>query len=278
MDPALPDRSSRRQAFPAARRQARVRLDLPPFRSLLLHAALCPCSSGASPAGQLFDPAEWLLRAALLACLAALDPCAAHAHHPASNPTGHEETPVAAVPGAGPPAITSALPALGDLKKGLLDHGINLQFSYIQDTFGNPAGGVRQGAVYGSVLYMAIDADLAKFAGLPGLSLRVNAYQIQGGNLSASNILNYSTISGFSARPTARLFELWAEQKLFANLASVRFGQLTADDELFISEFAASLFINVTFGWSNLFIQDLPGGGGPNYPCRRPASASNFLL
>jgi carbohydrate-selective porin OprB len=104
-----------------------------------------------------------------------------------SNPTGHKETPVAVVPGADQPSITSIIPVLGDFKKGFLDRGINFQLSYIQDTFGNPFGGVKQGAIYGSVLYMAIDADLAKIAGLPGATFRVNAYQIQGRSLSTYN-------------------------------------------------------------------------------------------
>src|SRR5262249_14674219 len=95
-------------------------------------------------------------------------------------------------------------------------------------------------------------------------------YRIQGRNLSEFNIFNFSTISGLAALPTARLFELWAEQKLFNGLASVRFGQLTADNQFFISEFGSTLFVNVTFRWSHLFIQDLPGGGGPNYPLATP--------
>lgn len=40
----------------------------------------------------------------------------AHAHDPASNPTGHKETPVEVVPGADQPSITSIIPALGDFK------------------------------------------------------------------------------------------------------------------------------------------------------------------
>jgi porin len=198
-------------------------------------------------------------------------PCeVGHAHHPASNPTGHKEAPVTLVPEADQPSITSIMPALRDFKKALLDRGVNFQLSYIQDTFGNPTGGVKQGANYGSVLYMAVDADLEKLAGLDGTSFRVNAYRIQGRSLSDHNILNYSTISGFAARPTTRLFELWIEQKLFNDLATVRIGQLTADNQFFISEFSNSLFVNVTFGWPNLFIQDLPGGGGPNYPLATP--------
>src|SRR5262249_17247296 len=149
----------------------------------------------------------------------------------------HKEPPVEVAPETDQLSITRLLPALGDLKKGLLDRGINFQLSYIQDTFGNPIGGVKQGATYGSVLYMAVDANLEKLAGLPGATFRVNAYRIQGRNLSEFNIFNFSTISGLAALPTARLFELWAEQKLFNGLASVRFGQLTADNQFFISEF-----------------------------------------
>jgi porin len=213
-----------------------------------------------------------LLRAIVLLGLVVQPWDVVHAHDPASNPTGHKETPVEAVPEADQPSLTSIIPALGDFKKGLLDLGVNFQLSYIQDTFGNPIGGVKQGATYGSVLYMAVDADLAKLAGLPGATFRVNAYQIQDRNLSSKNIFNYSTISGFAARPTTRLFELWIEQKLFAEMASVRIGQLTADNQFFISEFGNSLYANVTFGWSNLFIQDLPGGGGPNYPLATPGA------
>jgi porin len=216
------------------------------------------------------SPRSALFRVIVLASLLVLSGGFALAHHPASNPTGHKEEPVTLVPETDQPSITSSIPALRDFKKALLDRGVNFQLSYIQDTFGNPVGGVKQGANYGSVLYMAVDADLAKFAGLDGASFRVNAYQIQGRSLSNNNIFNYSTISGFAARPTTRLFELWFEQKLFNNLASIRIGQLTADNQFFISEFSNSLFVNVTFGWPNLFIQDLPGGGGPNYPLATP--------
>jgi len=65
------------------------------------------------------------------------------------------------------------------------------------------------------------------------------------------------------------VFELWAEQK-FGDLASIRIGQLTADNQFFISEFANSLYVNSTFAWPTIFRADLPGGGGPNYPLATP--------
>ena len=167
------------------------------------------------------------------------------------------------------PTITSSVPVLAEFKKGLYDLGYNLQFSYFADTLANPTGGVQQGAAYEGLLYMVLDADLAKIAGLNGLSFRVNAYQIHGRQLSAYNIFNFATVDSIEARPATRLFELWVEQKL-GDLAAVRIGQLAADNQFFVSEFGNSLYINSTFAWPTIFHADLPGGGGPNYPLATP--------
>ena len=167
------------------------------------------------------------------------------------------------------PTIASSVPALAEFKKALYDLGYNLQFSYFADPWVNPIGGVKQGAAYEGLLYMVLDADLAKIAGLDGLSFRVNAYQIHGRQLSADNIFNLATIDSIEARPATRLFELWVEQK-FGDLALLRVGQLAADNQFFISEFGNSLYVNSTFGWPVIFASDLPGGGGPNYPLATP--------
>lgn len=167
------------------------------------------------------------------------------------------------------PTIASSVPVLGEFKKRLYDLGYNLQFSYFADGLGNPTGGVKQGAAYEGLLYMVLDADLAKIAGLDGLSFRVNAYQINGRQLSAYNILNLTTVDSIEARPATRLFELWVEQK-FGDLASLRAGQLSADNQFFLSEFGNNLYINSAFGWPTIFTADLPGGGGPNYPLATP--------
>lgn len=168
------------------------------------------------------------------------------------------------------PSIATGIPALAELKQAFLTHGVNFELSYIMDTFGNVSGGVKQGAVYDGVLYMLVDADLDKLAGLSGATFRVNAFQIQGGNLSGSYIYNYSAISSIEAQPTTRLVELWLEQKLFSDLASIRIGQLAADTEFFMSDFGA-LYVNGTFGWATLFGSNLPGAG-PGYPLSTPGA------
>ncbi|WP_294540873.1 carbohydrate porin [uncultured Rhodoblastus sp.] len=166
------------------------------------------------------------------------------------------------------PSISTSIPALAELKKAFLTHGVNFELSYLQDSFGNVTGGVRQGAVYGGIVYMLVEADLAKLAGMQGASFRVNGFQIQGGDLSGAYIYNYSPISSVEARPTTRMVELWLEQKLFSDMASVRIGQLAADTEFFNSEFDV-LFVNGTFGWTTLFAGNLPGSG-PGYPLSTP--------
>ena len=166
------------------------------------------------------------------------------------------------------PSVASSIPALAQFKKELLDLGYNLRLDYFADGLGNPTGGVRQGAIYEGTLYMVLDADLAKIASLDGLSFRVNAYQIHGGRLSASNIFNLAEVDSIEARPATRLFELWLEQK-FGDLAFLRVGQLAADNQFAISEFGNTLYINSTFGWPTIFTQDLPGEG-PGYPLTTP--------
>ncbi|MGH6812051.1 MAG: carbohydrate porin [Methylocella sp.] len=167
-----------------------------------------------------------------------------------------------------PPSIASSIPVLAQLKKGLFDLGYNLRLNYFADGLGNPTGGVRQGAVYEGTLYMVLDVDLAKIASLDGLSFRASAYQIHGGQLSASSIFNLATVDSIEARPATRLFELWVEQK-FGDLALLRVGQLAADNQFFISEFGNTLYINATFGWPAIFLADLPSAG-PAYPLATP--------
>ena len=145
------------------------------------------------------------------------------------------------------PTIASSVPALAEFKKALYDVGYNLQFSYFADPWVNPIGGVKQGAAYEGLLYMVLDADLAKIAGLEGLSFRASAYQIHGRQLSADNIFNLARVDSIEARPAIRLFELWIEKK-FNDFASIRIGQLAADNQFFISDFGNSLYINLTFG------------------------------
>ena len=168
----------------------------------------------------------------------------------------------------GQPSISGYAPVLGNFKKALCDRGFNLQVNYIGEVFGNPTGGVKQGARYEQRIELGLDGDMDRIAGIKGLMFHVNSYAIAGQSLSTYNLFNYMAISYITAHPAFLLFEAWAEQKLFDGKISIRVGQLAADSEHHISEFA-QLFLNATYGWPNTYADDLPSGG-PAYPFATP--------
>lgn len=157
----------------------------------------------------------------------------------------------------------------GGLRTSLRDAGLELGVTYIGEGLGNPAGGVKRGAIYEGRLEMSLDIDLAKAIGWDGALIHANAYQIHGRGLSAKDLgNNFLVASSIEALRSSRLFDLWFQQELFDRRVSVRAGQIAADDEFFISDYGAT-FVNSTFGWPGILAADLPSGG-PAYPLATP--------
>jgi len=146
----------------------------------------------------------------------------------------------------------------------LADHGVEFFGGYSVEVWGNTAGGVDTGAVYTGLLDFGIDLDLEKAVGWSGASVSTTWLWLSGRDASedlAGNFLTISNIAGFN---TLRMFELWFQQTLLDEKISLRVGQLSADSEFLISDYAG-LFINGTFGWPAVAYMNLPEGG-PGYP------------
>ena len=155
--------------------------------------------------------------------------------------------------------------ARDDLRQRL---GIYLHGQYIGDPYGDLAGGMRRGAVYAGRLDLQLDVDTKTLAGLDGGTLHANMFEIQGRDISVVRIGNLLSSNDIAARPTARLYELWYEQRL-GDTAALRVGQQGIDVEFLTSDYAAN-FVDATFGWPGLPSLDLPQGG-PAYPLATPA-------
>lgn len=158
----------------------------------------------------------------------------------------------------------------GGERPKLEDQGIQLGGDEIFETLGNLDGGQRQGAIGEGRLELFTNIDMAKAFGLTGLIFHANAYQIHGEGLTGHNLGNLITVSNIEAPPSTRLFDLWVQQSLFNDTVSLRIGQIAADDEFFVSQYAP-LFISSTFGWPAIMGINLPSGG-PAYPVARPGA------
>jgi porin len=156
----------------------------------------------------------------------------------------------------------------GGPRTELAKSGVDLTVGYIGDVLGVASGGLQEGVVYEGRLELGLDINLERLVGWEGGKFHASAYQIHGRGLTSEFLGNLLPTSNIEAVRSTRLFTLWLEQSFFGDAASIRIGQLAADDEFITSDTAGGL-INGTFGWFALTANNLPSGG-PAYPLATP--------
>jgi len=165
---------------------------------------------------------------------------------------------------------------LGGVRTLLAERGITFGLTETSEVFGNPSGGVRRDIVYEGLTQFGIGIDTRKLFGLAGGTFNATGYQIHGRGLSLNALgNNLNTVSSVEAPRGTLLFELWYEQVLFDRKLAIRVGQLAADQEFMVSQYAG-LFTNHTFGWSTLPSVNLPSGG-PIYPLATPGVRVKYV-
>ena len=230
-----------------------------------------------------------LLRARLLAVssVACLVAASAQAQTPASSqsvgggpavqsnpvPGGGNSSAAAAEPSPGEPGFTTQLfgssrtNLLGDiygLRSKLGNYGITLGLQETSEVFGNATGGQHRGVTYDGLLQMSLGLDTDRAFGWQGGTFNISAFQIQGRNLAADNLLSLQTNSGIEAQRATRLWELWYQQVLLDGKMDLKIGQQSLDQEFIGSQYSG-LFINTMMGWPLIPSVDLYAGG-PAYP------------
>ncbi|MGE0563418.1 MAG: carbohydrate porin [Pseudolabrys sp.] len=158
----------------------------------------------------------------------------------------------------------------GGARTALADRGIEIGIAYINETFAVLSGGISRGGTYEGRGDFQIDADLEKLIGWTGGKLHARVFQIGKTRRNvADRVGSIADPSNIDATPTTRLFTAWFEQS-FGSFASLRIGQLAADDEFLTSTTAGGL-INGTFGWASITAANLPSGGAA-YPLATPGA------
>jgi porin len=156
----------------------------------------------------------------------------------------------------------------GGSRTALEKKGIEFGLNYIGETFSVPSGGLQRGTSFEGRFDAMINADLEKLFGWTGSKAHVRAFQIHNGGRNAADLVgSIADPSNIDALATTRLFTAWFQQD-FGKSASVRIGQLAADDEFLVSNTAGGL-INGTFGWATIMSANVPSGG-PAYPLATP--------
>jgi len=176
-------------------------------------------------------------------------------------------------PEQGNMSVQSSLGPYGDpgsMRAALAQRGVTYSLVFIGEALGNPTGGVRQGSIDEGRFDLQLNVDLKKAIGLDGAVLHANGYEILGEGLSRRDLFDLSLASGIEALLSTRLFEAWYEQTFLDGRAALKLGQIGADTEFLVSQYA-TLFINSTYGWPNITAYDLPSGG-PAYPLAAPGA------
>jgi porin len=154
------------------------------------------------------------------------------------------------------------------LRNDLSNKGIDITLEYIAETFAVGSGGLERRATYEGRLAFSVVTNLEKLVGWRGAKTSVTVLQIHNGGRNAADITGAIVDpSNIDALPTTRLFTAWFRQD-FNSIASLRIGQLAADDEFFTSDTAGGL-LNGTFGWGNNLAANMTSGGAA-YPLATP--------
>ncbi|HRF07734.1 MAG TPA: carbohydrate porin [Xanthobacteraceae bacterium] len=169
--------------------------------------------------------------------------------------------------------LTLGNDSLAKARAALQERGLSFSLLYTSDLLGNVSGGVRRGARYAGKVNASVSADLDKLFGWQGLTFYSNVFQIhRTRSMRDDHFHGLITISNIEAKPTTRLSEFWLERKFFDDRFSIRFGQLAADEEFFISSYSLGLLSN---DWPAITGANLPAGG-PAYPLATPGIRFKF--
>ncbi len=150
---------------------------------------------------------------------------------------------------------------LDEQRSALEDKGVLFDANYAAEVFGNPIGGLRHATDYDGFLDLELTLDFKKLADWDG-TFHVSGNYSMGNNLSCNGTYDLFGVSNNNSYNTPMLFELWYEQKLFEDKASLRLGQMGADSEFFISSHGV-LFLNSAYGWPAIISSNSPT---PNQP------------
>jgi porin len=156
----------------------------------------------------------------------------------------------------------------GGARDELEARGVDLFARYTVGFWSNLRGGFERGTRYEGFARFGLDLDLMPLLEWEGGRIYADWLSYHGGQPSTELVGAFDTtfLSNHEAETSFRFYNLYLEQQWLDGRLRVKGGQLAADDDFFVSEYAGSL-LNATFGFLGM------GRGrqiGPFYPLAAP--------
>ncbi len=146
--------------------------------------------------------------------------------------------------------------------------GVDLFARYTTGFWSNLRGGFDRGTRYEGFARFGLDLDLVPLLGWEGGRIYADWLSYHGGQPSTELVGAFDTtfLSGHEAETSFRSYNVYLEQQWLDGKLKLKAGQIAADDDFFVSEYAGSL-LNATFGFLGVGrIQQI----GPFYPLAAP--------
>ena len=169
-------------------------------------------------------------------------------------------------------SILACVPLRADdsliLSKETKDLPVQVFADYIVEIWGNVSGGVKRGVRYDGLLNFGLSAETEHLGAWEGGEIMVQGHWYQGNlqNDSLTGVDGAFYISNIEASNAIRFYNIYYGQELFEKRFYFKVGQLAADDDFMLTEFA-DLFLNAAFGNIPLSININPY---PAYPLTAP--------
>lgn len=176
--------------------------------------------------------------------------------------------------GQSPTSNNMLLGSMFGLRPWLAQYGVTFTAVDVNDMWGNPSGGYKQGTTYFGSTTLTLNWDPEKVLGIKNGLFNINALQLRGTSITSNNLGDINTVDNDNASRSTRLWEVWYQQGFFDDKLNIRLGKLGLGSEFNVSEYS-TLFLNSNFGWSMMNSVNTYNGGVV-YPVASPGIRIKF--
>ncbi len=146
----------------------------------------------------------------------------------------------------------------GGARTQLEDWGITFEGGYTTDLMAvrNGNAGSGDGWDYAGRIDFGVDLDFEKLAGLPGVRIYASGAWSSGQDLSERKVGNLFAVQQVFTGREIRLSQLFAQQRLWDDMLTVKIGRLTTEEDFLASD----IYTNYVNGGINGVPANVPGG------------------